>query len=601
MDYKIFSRKYKNENISEFYNFFLKKIGINENYILSNNESLFYSFFMKNLGNIYLSNNMNINYIYKYSKNFKVVNVESIFKYILIYILFFWYKYKKKYNEQKIFEQFFVKENKKLNNLLKIFYKLYNEKQFKTNNVEILSQLFVYLSICDKKNFENFNSNCEIKSFFFYTKSIKIFSDLFLNKDNLINEEINLIENFLLFIRENIISKSTSNRFLLLEYNKKSAYSILNFLKLKHFSQKIKQQLKNILSDIYIYLYNFDLLCSFIDLIKTGLINLNEKTNNEIINDIQKISFIPEFVKNGKKLNENQNFFYLSGKNSGFRKEIKKDKFSLFLSFILKPDFFLDEYILISILDSKNIYFNFSLKKIDNNKYETIFYYNQLKINYSTNITIGNCYNVYFTFDPFEIFFQKNGKPNISNEKNTKRKKSKNYEILIGYKYDKSNNKYISSFEGFIKEIIIFSSNLNENDINQLLEHKNNKKNIYSNHANNIIFKLNPFNYSQYKKQEEIDFVELNAINFMTKKNNFKKFYSYISYNNIGLNNGYSNIFPNKYFNCFFRIINFSDIINKFVELNGIYLIDLIFEYIYQIFMKFNNINKINDEILTNM
>ena len=595
MDYKIFIRKYKDENLSKFYNFFLKKIEFNVNYILTNEESLFYSFFMKNLGNIYLSHNMNINYIYKHYKHFKLIKAESIFKYILIYILFFWYKYKKKYNEKKKIEQFFIKENKKLNNLLKIFFKLYDEKQFKKNNVETLSKLFVYLSICDKKNHENFNSNNEIKSFYFYTKSIQVISDLFLNKNYLTNEEIDLIENFLLFIRDNIISKNTSNRFLLLEYNKKSIYSILNFLKLNQFSQKIKQHLKNILSDIYTYLYNFDLLCSFIDLIKTGLIDLYEKTNNEIINDIQKILIIPEFVNEGKKLNEVQNVFYLSGKNSGFRKTIKNDKFSLYISFILKPDYFNDEYILISIIDSNNVYFNFSLKKIDNNIYETIFYYNQLKINYSKNIIIGNSYNVYFTFDPFGIYFKKKVKPNISYEKNIKRKKSNHYEILIGYNYNKSNNKYISPFEGYIKDIIIYSSNLKDNDINQLLEHKNNKINNY---PDNIIFKLNPFNYSQYKNKEEIDFVELNTINFINKKNDFKNFYSYISYNNIESNNYNSQNFPNKYFNCFFRIIHCSDIINNFIEFDGINLINLILEYIYQIFMKFNNINKINDEIL---
>ena len=594
MDYKIFIRKYKDENLSKFYNFFLKKIEFNVNYILTNEESLFYSFFMKNLGNIYLSHNMNINYIYKHYKHFKLIKAESLFKYILIYILFFWYKYKKKYNEKKKIAQFFIKENKKLNNLLKIFFKLYDEKQFKKNNVETLSKLFVYLSICDKKNYENFNSNNEIKSFYFYTKSIQVISDLFLNKNNLTNEEIDLIENFLLFIRDNIISKNTSNRFLLLEYNKKSIYSILNFLKLNQFSQKIKQHLKNILSDIYTYLYNFDLLCSFIDLIKTGLIDLYEKTNNEIINDIQKILIIPEFVNEGKKLNEVQNVFYLSGKNSGFRKTIKNDKFSLYISFILKPDYFNDEYILISIIDSNNVYFNFSLKKIDNNIYETIFYYNQLKINYSKNIIIGNSYNVYFTFDPFGIYFKKKEKPNISYEKNIKRKKSNHYEILIGYNYNKSNNKYISPFEGYIKDIIIYSSNLKDNDINQLLEHKNNK----INNPDNIIFKLNPFNYSQYKNKEEIDFVELNTINFINKKNDFKNFYSYISYNNIESNNYNSQNFPNKYFNCFFRIIHCSDIINNFIEFDGINLINLILEYIYQIFMKFNNINKINDEIL---
>ncbi len=595
MDYKIFIRKYKDENLSKFYNFFLKKIEFNVNYILTNEESLFYSFFMKNLGNIYLSHNMNINYIYKHYKHFKLIKAESIFKYILIYILFFWYKYKKKYNEKKKIAQFFIKENKKLNNLLKIFFKLYDEKQFKKNNVETLSKLFVYLSICDKKNYENFNSNNEIKSFYFYTKSIQVISDLFLNKNYLTNEEIDLIENFLLFIRDNIISKNTSNRFLLLEYNKKSIYSILNFLKLNQFSQKIKQHLKNILSDIYTYLYNFDLLCSFIDLIKTGLIDLYEKTNNEIINDIQKILIIPEFVNEGKKLNEVQNVFYLSGKNSGFRKTIKNDKFSLYISFILKPDYFNDEYNLISIIDSNNVYFNFSLKKIDNNIYETIFYYNQLKINYSKNIIIGNSYNVYFTFDPFGIYFKKKVKPNISYEKNIKRKKSSHYVILIGYNYNKSNNKYISPFEGYIKDIIIYSSNLKDNDINQLLEHKSNKINNY---PDNIIFKLNPFNYSQYKNKEEIDFVELNTINFINKKNDFKNFYSYISYNNIESNNYNSQNFPNKYFNCFFRIIHCSDIINNFIEFDGINLINLILEYIYQIFMKFNNINKINDEIL---
>ena len=240
MDYKKFINKYKDENLSKFYNYFLEKIKINEKIILSNNESLYYSFFIKNLGKIYLSNNMNINYIYKHSKHFKFINSKSAFKIILIYILFFWYKYKNKYNEKKKIEEFFLRENKKLNNLLKIFYKLYIENQFKEKNVEIISKLFVYLSICDKKNYENINSNNEIKSFYFYTKSIQIFSDLFLNKNNLINEEINLIDNFLLFIRENIISKSTSNKFLLLEYNKNSTYSILNFLKLKQFSQKIQ-------------------------------------------------------------------------------------------------------------------------------------------------------------------------------------------------------------------------------------------------------------------------------------------------------------------------------------------------------------------------
>ena len=423
MDYKKFINKYKDENLSKFYNYFLEKIKINEKIILSNNESLYYSFFIKNLGKIYLSNNMNINYIYKHSKHFKFINSKSAFKIILIYILFFWYKYKNKYNEKKKIEEFFLRENKKLNNLLKIFYKLYIENQFKEKNVEIISKLFVYLSICDKKNYENINSNNEIKSFYFYTKSIQIFSDLFLNKNNLTNEEINLIDNFLLFIRENIISKSTSNKFLLLEYNKNSTYSVLNFLKLKQFSQKIQQHLKNILSDIYGYLYNFDLLCSFIDLIKTSLINLFEKKNNEIINDIQKISIIPEFIIDNKKLNVIGNSFYLNGKNSGFRKEIKKDKFSLYISFILKPDIFKDEYILISILDSNNIYFNFSLKKIDFNKYETIFYYNKLKINYSVNIIIGYCYNIYFTFDPLKIYFKKH--QYILKEKISKKKKMK--------------------------------------------------------------------------------------------------------------------------------------------------------------------------------
>ena len=64
MDYKKFINKYKDENLSKFYNYFLEKIKINEKIILSNNESLYYSFFIKNLGKIYLSNNMNINYIY---------------------------------------------------------------------------------------------------------------------------------------------------------------------------------------------------------------------------------------------------------------------------------------------------------------------------------------------------------------------------------------------------------------------------------------------------------------------------------------------------------------------------------------------------------
>ena len=598
MDYKKFINKYKDENLSKFYNYFLEKIKINEKIILSNNESLYYSFFIKNLGKIYLSNNMNINYIYKHSKHFKFINSKSAFKIILIYILFFWYKYKNKYNEKKKIEEFFLRENKKLNNLLKIFYKLYIENQFKEKNVEIISKLFVYLSICDKKNYENINSNNEIKSFYFYTKSIQIFSDLFLNKNNLINEEINLIDNFLLFIRENIISKSTSNKFLLLEYNKNSTYSVLNFLKLKQFSQKIQQHLKNILSDIYGYLYNFDLLCSFIDLIKTSLINLFEKKNNEIINDIQKISIIPEFIIDNKKLNVIGNSFYLNGKNSGFRKEIKKDKFSLYISFILKPDIFKDEYILISILDSNNVYFNFSLKKIDFNKYETIFYYNKLKINYSVNIIIGYCYNIYFTFDPLKIYFKKH--QYILKEKISKKKKNENYVILIGYNDNNSNNKNISSFEGYIKDIIIFSSNLNNKDINQLFNYTNNEKNNNSINVGNIIFKLNTFDYSQYKNKEEIDFVELNLINNINKKTVFNSFYSYISYDNFESNYNCSKI-SNKFFNCFFRIINCNNLIDKFIELDGINLINLIFEYIYQIFMKFKYTNKINDEILKNM
>jgi hypothetical protein len=605
MESKNFFHIFKKDFLEKFCHFLFENIYVKNEFFIKEKECFYFCFFIEKFGDHYLNNKIYINYITKHSKKYENVNSNHTFKFIIIYILWLWYKYIILYNENNDIKEFFVKENNKLNSLLKVIFKLYKDKIFNEKHIEILSKIFIILSICsrEKKDLDNLNllKNKEIQSFYLYTKSIQILN-VFINKENLTDIELNVIENYLYFLRENITKDNIPNQLIIYEYNYKSTYSILGFLKLKKINEKIKKQLILLLLDIYSYKFNLDILDSFINIIKRSLINLSEKTIEEINNDLNLISMVTEYLRKEENPGVFENAFYLSGKNSGFIQKFSNlNNLSLYISFILMPHIIKNEYTLLSIFNSKNEnIFKLSLKKIDNKKYETCFYLNQKKMEKKIEIEINKIYNLFINLNPFEIYYDLNFLKNKNNEKINDNIDLSNIEILIGN--NKLNNEYISSFEGYIGDLIIYNINLDEEKIFDLLKtikclsiNKNNSTDYFID-LENSIFNLNPINFNFYKIKEKIDFVELCIKNNISQKIDFKQFYSYLPYEDDKFFNNNSS-----FFNCYFRTINNEITLFTFINFDGIKFINLLFEYLYQVFITINNSNNINEITMKNM
>ena len=215
-------------------------------------------------------------------------------------------------------------------------------------------------------------------------------------------------------------------------------------------------------------------------------------------------------------------------------------------------------------------------------------------------IEINKIYNLFINLNPFEIYYDLNFLKNKNNEKINDNIDLSNIEILIGN--NKLNNEYISSFEGYIGDLIIYNINLDEEKIFDLLKtikclsiNKNNSTDYFID-LENSIFNLNPINFNFYKIKEKIDFVELCIKNNISQKIDFKQFYSYLPYEDAKFFNKNSS-----FFNCYFRTINNEITLFNFINFDGIKFINLLFEYLYQVFITINNSNNINEITMKNM
>ena len=93
MESKNFFHIFKKDFLEKFCHFLFENIYVKNEFFIKEKECFYFCFFIEKFGDHYLNNKIYINYITKHSKKYENVNSNHTFKFIIIYILWLWYKY----------------------------------------------------------------------------------------------------------------------------------------------------------------------------------------------------------------------------------------------------------------------------------------------------------------------------------------------------------------------------------------------------------------------------------------------------------------------------------------------------------------------------
>ena len=419
--------------------------------------------------------------------------------------------------EKKIINNFFIilffcsfnkvisyKENNNKNNIILLYKllnkvniilaKLYNEEIIEINTLDLILNLFLNFAI--KNNLSSLEkdseSNNEIMHSIFLQLSIDLIKLVFDKIDNFTEKHIQLLENYIVFIINNILYSNHSkhhiiyiNKFFL----SKNDFKTFKFLDLENVilkanNEKLKNKYFELISTIYSFNFEYEnIMRPLILKLEPLFINLQRKDLDEINSELNKINFsldlINFLIDKEKKilkdvpclLNEG---FYLRNNNSGIITYINslESEFTLVFGFNIDKDNE-DEIILFKMVNNeKNSFLKLFLReKYGSDKYELLMEDSkntkELKVIIEKNIF----YIFAINFKSEGVFAKDNiiraryikdtsGKDefNCGYEIKLKNFKNENIKIYFGCDVHLKKDKIQNKFKGIIGDIIIFNS-----------------------------------------------------------------------------------------------------------------------------------------------
>ena len=459
------------------------------------------NYIIKNYFNKIIENNNNKNLV---SKAGHLQNA------IFIHFFIFYYSLFKEARIYKTSEKYFHKKNRmlfELNELLSkmiiIFGKLYCNKTIDDDKFEIFLKFLIILSISKK---EIVIKNDILANTMFLKECIniikKVYKKIYETQNEYTEKQEKIINNIILFIRENIIDYSNNKPINIInksflsnnDYYTTSIIDII-FIISKMKKVEITDNLIELLANIYSFSFKYEnMMNSIIKILEPLLINLNIK-KFEVINSELNISNFP--IKLLNKLDEKEEMilkedptflkkgFYLGNKVCGICGEIDdlKEDFMLIFGFSLQEInnqiHNIKEWTLINIRNDKNeSKLKISLLEIENIKNQYNLIIKTSKKSYKTQIIVLSKKTYIFSFNVTSSFKGTNLKIYYTDGSGSDEPKineidklsidslnDKNLKIYIGcdIKDDKKmpldlEKEYYNTFTGYIGNIIILNS-----------------------------------------------------------------------------------------------------------------------------------------------
>ena len=464
---------------------------------------------------------------FKGNYNFKINNIDFIFKFFLVQLF---YLFEKHNSEKKDIKQ--LKKNfKTLFIHLNIFLKLYQFGIFKINHYNIYSRTLLLLSIIsDELNYfkEDFTiKDNTIKNSMFLEFSIKITNLLFNTNENTlisIEEEKSLISFFEFLFKKLLSNGNYQNIHFFQKYDR----FICNFIRFSKILNNINSNpLFDILLKIYTnYFTNIPLMDNFIQVIKNCLINFHLKSREELKRNLILLNFQIKLIQSLKGnedvfllkevwLNEG---FYLGNNKSGFFTKISsKNKSGTFIfSFNFIPDY-KEDISLLNCQKKNEIFFTIRIGKMNEKYYLNFKFQNNkiIKIEIESNQTYIFIVNI-LSKEELSIYYI-GGINKIKFQENIKLEKSISFEeftCCLGCKIlydDKQNNfELINTFKGYIGPFLYIQKSINKTDINNILSLKGKYGDlIYANYnIGNKIKYLDKYYLKSYNKNSYIELMK---------------------------------------------------------------------------------------------
>ena len=464
---------------------------------------------------------------FKGNYNFKINNIDFIFKFFLVQLFYLF----EKHNSEKKNISKLKKNFKTLFIHLNIFLKLYQFGIFKINHYNIYSRTLLLLSIIsDELNYfkDDFTiKDNTIKNSMFLEYSIKITNLLFNTNENTlisIEEEKSLIS-FFEFLFKKLLSNGNYQN---IHFFQKYDHFICNFIRFSKILNNINSNpLFDILLKIYTnYFTNIPLMDNFIQVIKNCLINFHLKSQEELKRNLILLNFQIKLIQSLKGnedvfllkevwLNEG---FYLGNNKSGFFTKISsKNKSGTFIfSFNFIPDY-KEDISLLNCQKKNEIFFSIRIGKMNEKYYLNFKFQNNkiIKIEIESNQTYIFIVNI-LSKEELSIYYI-GGINKIKFQENIKLEKSIYFEeftCCLGCKIhydDKQNNfELINTFKGYIGPFLYIQKSINKTDINNILSLKGKYGDlIYANYnIENKIKYLDKYYLKSYNKNSYIELMK---------------------------------------------------------------------------------------------
>ena len=315
-----------------------------------------------------------------------------IIKLLIITIFNYYSSYKKEINYHQLISE-------RLHIIALTIIKLYDNSFFDCIDLLLFAKIFLYLSISDYK--KNKLSDNQIKLFSLLKISIEIMKNMVFNSDKIIVNFIVTSECQKCFVDYCDFFKTTllnneENLFLLRRYEKEHLNIIeftnaLTFLIEEEQIELMKKCLIELISTIYEFKFTYSsIMAPFLYQIREALINIKEKSDRQLGNDILLVNFSIDYINHtiqkensllSKDPNQLTNGLYVSGESSplvisGFLLTY----YTLIFSFKLSPiNSSEDIYTLLSIQEPNkepSVHLKLTLQK-KNNKY--VMFISQIK------------------------------------------------------------------------------------------------------------------------------------------------------------------------------------------------------------------------------
>ena len=369
---------------------------------------------------------------YKYSSKLKTVdNIIVIYIFIFAFIIFLKVLKGKKGDNKLIIDKYKQLDlfNRLLSNFLHIVGNFYSVQIIKEEYLESLLKFLIILSIASQNNnLPNMNDN--IINMMFLVQCITIIKKLF-NKIYKVKNQFNekqkaIINNIIIFIKDNIIGYSNKKPFNIINkiYLSQNDYNTTSLMRMAYIVVKTKDNkiIKNyieLLSNIYIFSFSKEKLMSqFIKVLEPLFLNIDKKYINEIDSETDLIHFIIDFIENlierEKDILQNEPLlregFFFGNKVCGISSEIDtlEDEFSLIFGFCLYENKISNtkkEWTMINIRSKENkdkekvFQLKIWLSKINNSNHEYNLMISDKNQNYNTDIKIKSQLNYVFAFN----------------------------------------------------------------------------------------------------------------------------------------------------------------------------------------------------------